>query len=229
MREPSMLSAEFLKGLPAPLRPGEPIPDLHRLTTVRDGVHLKLACTCGGQNWLKVRSHFQCYACKNLTVESDGAQGWRVVETTLPPVLDACCGSRMFWFDKQDGRALFLDKRREVCDVGAGRKHVVVDPDVLGNFAALPFDDDSFNLVVFDPPHTFNGPDGFMGKKYGTLLPGWREEIAAGFAECFRVLKPAGTLVFKWNEHRVPVASILALTPEKPLFGHRSGVASKTH
>lgn len=30
---------------------------------------------------------------------------------TLPPVLDTCCGSRMFWFDKKDPRALFVDKR----------------------------------------------------------------------------------------------------------------------
>lgn len=146
-----------------------------------------------------------------------------------PEVLDVCCGSRMMWFDKSDGRALFLDKRREVCDVGDGRKPVVIDPDVLNDFTSLPFDDDSFSLVVFDPPHTFNGTDGFMAKKYGTLQGGWRDEIRAGFAECFRVLRPAGTLVFKWNEHRVPVASILALTPEKPLFGHRSGAQAKTH
>jgi hypothetical protein len=30
-------------------------------------------------------------------------------------VLDACCGPRMFWFDRADGRALFVDKRRETC------------------------------------------------------------------------------------------------------------------
>jgi hypothetical protein len=29
------------------------------------------------------------------------------------PVLDACCGSRMFWFDKEDPRAVFVDNRRE--------------------------------------------------------------------------------------------------------------------
>ena len=34
-------------------------------------------------------------------------------DATLPPVLDACCGSRMFWFDKKDARATFVDKRRE--------------------------------------------------------------------------------------------------------------------
>ena len=34
-------------------------------------------------------------------------------EPTFPPVLDACCGSRMFWFDRKDTRATFVDKRRE--------------------------------------------------------------------------------------------------------------------
>jgi SAM-dependent methyltransferase len=100
---------------------------------------------------------------------------------------------------------------------------------VLGDFTNLPFADESFSLVVFDPPHTFNGVNSAMAQKYGRLEPGWREEITAGFAECFRVLRAGGTLVFKWNEHRVPVKTVLAMTPEKPLFGHRSGSAAKTH
>ncbi|EPA3167199.1 SAM-dependent methyltransferase, partial [Yersinia enterocolitica] len=28
-------------------------------------------------------------------------------------VLDMCCGSRMFWFDKNDPRAIFSDIRAE--------------------------------------------------------------------------------------------------------------------
>ena len=28
-------------------------------------------------------------------------------------ILDACCGSRMFWFDKYNPLALFVDKRSE--------------------------------------------------------------------------------------------------------------------
>ncbi len=143
-------------------------------------------------------------------------------------VLDPCCGSRMMWFDKNDGRALFLDKRRETTIDPRGRE-IVVDPDMLASFTALPFEDDTFSLVVFDPPHTFSGAESVMAKKYGTLKPGWREEIRDGFAECFRVLKPHGTLVFKWNEHRVPTATVLSLTPEKPLFGHPSGSRAKTH
>lgn len=117
-------------------------------------------------------------------------------------VLDACCGSRMFWFDKTDGRALFLDKRREVCldNSVQGKREIVIDPDILGDFRSLPFEDNTFSLVVFDPPHTFSGPNGYTAKKYGSLEKGWRDDIAAGFRECFRVLCPKGTLIFKWNE-----------------------------
>lgn len=31
----------------------------------------------------------------------------------MKPILDPCCGSRMMWFDKQDQRCLFGDKRTE--------------------------------------------------------------------------------------------------------------------
>jgi hypothetical protein len=53
--------------------------------------------------------------------------------------------------------------------------------------------------------------------------------LRAGFAECFRVLRPEGTLIFKWCAAEIPVSRILALTPERPLFGHKSGKNSKTH
>lgn len=144
------------------------------------------------------------------------------------PVLDVCCGSRMMWFDKADGRALFLDKRSEVTRDPRGAE-IVVQPDLLADFRSLPFEDNTFSLVVFDPPHTFNGKNSAMAKKYGSLGPGWRDEITRGFSECFRVLKPNGTLIFKWNEHRVPVNTVLSMTTEKPLFGHRSGSTARTH
>lgn len=50
------------------------------------------------------------------------------METQL--VLDACCGSRMFWFDRADSRAVFVDKRREthslpdISSVGAPREEI---------------------------------------------------------------------------------------------------------
>ncbi len=45
----------------------------------------------------------------------------------------------------------------------------------------------------------------------------------------FRVLRPDGVLIFKWCEVEIPLESVLALTPERPLFGHRSGVKAATH
>lgn len=89
----------------------------------------------------------------------------------------------------------------------------------------------SFSLVVFDPPHFVSvGPKSYMGLKYGNLNKDtWQDDLRQGFAECFRVLRPNGTLIFKWNEHDIPLRQILSLTPVRPLFGHPSGKAQKTH
>lgn len=144
------------------------------------------------------------------------------------PVLDACCGGRMFWFDKYDDRAVYMDKR---CFVGTccdGRS-VSVNPDVLANFEEMPFPDASFRLVVFDPPHLRCGQNSWTAQKYGRLEGDWRESLRSGFSECFRVLEDQGVLIFKWNEYQVPLKEILALTDEKPLFVHKSGRKSQTH
>jgi len=68
-----------------------------------------------------------------------------------------------------------------------------------------------------------------MAKKYGTLKGDWREMLKRGFAECFRVLREGGTLVFKWNEGEVALSEILKLTPERPLFRNRYGKHFKSH
>lgn len=153
-----------------------------------------------------------------------------------PPVLDVCCGSRMFWFNQSDARAIYVDKRREthVIDRGTpgtkGRKPIVVNPDIQADFTNLPFPDDTFKLVVFDPPHIQREEaKGILTKKYGSLNGDWKAMLQKGFSECFRVLVPCGVLVFKWAESEVSVSEILKLTPCKPLFGHKSGKAAKTH
>lgn len=139
------------------------------------------------------------------------------------------------WFDPADPRALFVDIRSETVQRSPGAQAkrfeaLEVRPDVQADFTALPFADESYALVVFDPPHmTSLGEKSFMAKEYGRLFGDWRDMLRKGFAECFRVLRPAGTLIFKWNEYDVAIAEVLALTPEKPLFGHKSGKTSKTH
>jgi len=150
-------------------------------------------------------------------------------------IIDLCCGSRMFWFDRQNPDVVFCDKRREshtLIDRSStgGSRTLIIDPDIQADFTSLPFADNSFSLVVFDPPHLIrNGRNSWLAKKYGKLGAGWRDDLRKGFAEGFRILKPEGVLIFKWNEHDIPVSQVLALTPEKPLIGNRCGKAAKSH
>lgn len=118
---------------------------------------------------------------------------------------------------------------KDASSVG-GARVLEVNPDVIGDFTNLQWPDGRFSMVVFDPPHlTRCGANGWQAKKYGKLVGEWRDMLRAGFAECFRVLKPEGTLIFKWNEHDVPVSEILSLTPHKPVIGQRCGKTAKTH
>ena len=140
----------------------------------------------------------------------------------------------MMWFDKTDDRCLFADCRSEDLDVShcttnPGKKSV--RPDQMHDFRDMPYDDDSFYHVVFDPPHVRNiSMKSVTGFSYGSLDKNtWRDDIRAGFAECFRVLKPHGTLILKWNEVDIQLREVLALTDQKPVYGHRSGKAAKTH
>lgn len=135
----------------------------------------------------------------------------------------------MFWFDPENQLALFGDIRNEshiLCD---GRA-LEVKPDIDLDFTNMPFDAGSFKLVVFDPPHLVKaGPKSWMAKKYGKLNKSWRDDLAKGFAECFRVLEQDGILIFKWSETQIAVSEILELTDRRPLFGHKSGKRSGTH
>lgn len=107
---------------------------------------------------------------------------------------------------------------------------MLIEPDFVGDFTALPFPNDKFSMVVFDPPHLLrNGSKGWLAKKYGKLGKDWREDLRKGFAEAFRILKQEGVLIFKWNETDIPVSQILALTPVKPLLGNRCGKTAKSH
>ncbi|WP_288773783.1 class I SAM-dependent methyltransferase [uncultured Psychrobacter sp.] len=144
-------------------------------------------------------------------------------------ILDPCCGSRMFWFDKKDERAVFTDKRSEQHTLCDGRE-LIIEPDMVMDFTNLQFDDEQFHMVVFDPPHLNKiGDNSWMAKKYGKLDETWPKMIKDGFAECFRVLKPNGTLIFKWNETQILTKDILALTDQKPVVGHISGKRANTH
>jgi ubiquinone/menaquinone biosynthesis C-methylase UbiE len=141
-------------------------------------------------------------------------------------ILDATCGSRMIWFNKQHQDAVYMDNRELTTTLCDGRI-LNVNPDVIADFRDMPFPDNTFYLVIFDPPHLIRaGETSWLAKKYGILEETWQEDIRKGFRECMRVLKKNGVLIFKWNEEQIKLKEILKVIDYKPLFGNRR---SKTH
>ncbi|MEQ5117437.1 SAM-dependent methyltransferase [Morganella morganii] len=136
----------------------------------------------------------------------------------------------MFMHDKQDPRVLFSDIRNEEHTLCDGRL-LEITPDIIADFKNLPFPDETFYQVLFDPPHLVRvGKNSWMFKKYGSLdKNSWRSDLAAGFREVFRVLRPHGSLIFKWNETQIWASQILELIEYKPTIVQRVGKNDKTH
>jgi len=135
----------------------------------------------------------------------------------------------MFYFDKENPEVMFTDNREledTLCD---GRK-LEVKPDKIMDFRNMEFEDKTFKLVIFDPPHMKSlGKNSWMAKKYGVLGETWREDIKKGFSECFRVLEDDGMLIFKWNETSVKRKDVLKAIGREPLFGHPTNSKATTH
>lgn len=143
-------------------------------------------------------------------------------------ILDATAGSRMMWFQKSHPNTIYFDQRNEQHTLCDGRA-LHINPDLIGDFTSLPFENEQFYLIVFDPPHMVKlGQNSWMAQKYGVLLPTCETDLRAGFEECWRVLRPNGTLIFKWNDVQVPLSKVLGLFPQTPLFGHSSAKHGKT-
>ena len=152
----------------------------------------------------------------------------------MPKILDMTCGSKTIWFNKNNPEAVYFDQRRENNTLYFGRGRTsphqnIIDPDVMGDFTRLPFDDSTFSLVVFDPPHFIKAKDtAWLVKKYGKLDETWPQLLHDGFKEGMRVLKPDGVLIFKWSEYDIPAENVWKAIGQKPLFGHHSGKKSRT-
>ena len=146
-------------------------------------------------------------------------------------ILDATCGGRCIWLpdQKDHDNTLYIDRRElEPGFHGQEGRTYAVEPDEVQDFRDLPYADESFNLAVFDPPHAkrADGMDqlkGIMTKKYGALhAETWQADLEAGFEELWRVLRPGGTLVFKFADNAVDFENVLELAPVDPLFGTTS-------
>jgi len=141
----------------------------------------------------------------------------------------------MCWINKMHPDALYVDIRKEpkghVSDNPAYNPNHCIEPDEIVDFRKMPFPDESYSLVLFDPPHILktNGKQGTMTRRYGWLeRDTWKDDIRAGFSECWRVLKRDGVLIFKWSIANIPLKEVLKLAPAPPLFGNRTGKSGST-
>lgn len=138
-------------------------------------------------------------------------------------VLDACCGSRMFYFDRENPDVIFSDNREVETTLCDGRS-LLIKPDVQMDFRSMPYSDNTFKVVVFDPPHLIHaGTGSWLASKYGILPRDWSEYLKQGFDECMRVLEPDGLLIFKWNEDQIRLSEVLKVFERKPLLGDQRG------
>jgi len=120
------------------------------------------------------------------------------------------------WFDKNNVDTVYIDKKKDV------------HPTIQASFEALPFPDETFHLVVFDPPHTNPGQHGIFYKKFGALRASKVIPVLyRATRELFRVLKQNGVLIFKWNTHDKPLNRILSCFPVPPLFGQKTAYQTK--
>lgn len=175
---------------------------------------------------------------KSLDAGTDGKDNLAVSQSVR--ILDATCGDRTIWFQKNEPHTTYCDIRREEWEGDFGKalnkdgkqkhRHLVIDPDIQCSFTDLPFSDGEFNLVIFDPPHITNLKESsWLRKSYGSLDGDWKPMIRKGFQECMRVLKAGGVLIFKWSDISVSTREILNTIGMEPLFGHRSGKKMNTH
>ena len=135
-------------------------------------------------------------------------------------ILDACCGPKYMWFNKNHPNCIYVDIRSE--EFMNRKEKVIITPDLLADYRKLPFVDNRFKLVVWDPPHLKNKKQtGNFLKTFGNLHPDtWKEDLTKGFNECWRVLDNYGILVFKFSDFSFSFREVLNLFPVKPLFGN---------
>lgn len=137
-------------------------------------------------------------------------------------ILDACCGGRMMWFNKNHPNTLYIDNRQAIKGHINNKecKGHEVRPDIVMDFRDLKFSDGSFRLVVFDPPHLSTLTEtSILRKKFGCLnAETWQADLKKAFSELWRVLEDYGVLIIKWNDIEISYKKLLALFTQKPLF-----------
>lgn len=152
-------------------------------------------------------------------------------------ILDATCGPKGIWYQKNHPFVTFMDIRKGNIDNKTkkikfkDRRRYKINPDVVSEWKDAPFPDNYFDMIVFDPPHIItnrNKKISALAAEYGCLYyDNWRNILQEGIKKLFSILKPEGIFILKWCENSVKVEEIIKLCPYPPLFG--SNTKSKGH
>lgn len=158
-------------------------------------------------------------------------------------VLDATSSFRRAWFpvNRNHPAVVFLDKRSDeelARDWVERSKHDIIprpplnfsNLTVQGDFCHLPYPDNYFCHIHFDPPHLYRiGKSSMYCKLFGKLdKETWRSVLGQAAKELWRVLAIYGTLNFKWNDRDIKASEVLALFPVSYLYGNSSSHGQKS-
>ena len=103
----------------------------------------------------------------------------------------------------------------------AGNKEERIRDDLISN---------GYQALVPCENRLIRSKGSWIKKKYGSLNRlTWSEDLSKGFDECWRVLKPGGTLIFKWNETQISLREVLSCFSRRPVFGHTTTKHRDTH
>jgi len=138
-------------------------------------------------------------------------------------ILDATCGNRVMWKEKQVHHVVYMDKEKELR----------IKPTIVADLRKAPFRDKSFQAIFFDPPYYWGSdnlwyliPDAKtyyekFGEKrqapryYGVDKFASRSSLISAIyytlKEFHRVLQPNGLLWLKWCEVKISLDKIFCL------------------
>ena len=148
-------------------------------------------------------------------------------------ILDACCGPKEMWTNKNHPNTIYIDIRKENKGFIKQHKNIKIEPDLIMDFRKMNFPDNSFKLVVADPPHLKTlGETSLFRKKYGGLnKETYPQDLKMMFNELWRVLEENGVLIIKWSDYDIKIKELLKYFHTKPLFYQISSAkaTSKTY
>ncbi len=137
-------------------------------------------------------------------------------------------GCRSIWFDKEHPDCLYVDRRPLIVPTQKRGDKLDVStlawtPDIVADNSALPFRDNLFSLIVYDPPHRGFTADSNMGRRYGpTSWDELRGSVRAAAKESHRVAEPGALFAMKWNDVHLSMDTVLGLMFSywRALVGH---------